>query len=454
MIEPISNSKISNGLLEVQELTPVGILPKDKQQKVDSSDNWEIDLSTSVIDLEMIVTIYKKSLTKLQLFKSFSNMGLSRLKDLKMYSAPFQYAPPAPTHHSESISMLKQTLLDRGLELVNVCGDGNCFFSAVAMNMASNSTQWSQTLNLAGWEANKEIIVHDLAMLLRQAYVKELLGDNRYLYEAFISHTDIDYSTEAQFFFNPSFYNSVLGNTMPLALSTALQFSIVIFSKDSRTPIMYVTPDNVASEATAFVVYNPEGEGHYDVALPYHRCGNVSSQAPKLSVTFCKCGINKRGLDILARKSCNSSPFYAARCKCFKSGQPFTITCHCYNCGNPNGPRPIPTRIKKRVNRKHELQIDIPNSKQFASGRNETICKESWSDFENIVLNEVCGISHMECLESITKLYNDIVDYSAALYCTLPLGTGQVFRRKNSSEISSKMEHIKAHSLPSLQTSK
>ena len=96
---------------------------------------------------------------------------------------------------------------------------------------------------------------------------------------------------------------------MPLALSTALQFSIVIFSKDSRTPIMYVTPDNLASEATTFVVYNPEGEGHYDVALPYHRCGNVSSQATKLSVTFCKCGINKRGLDILARKSCNLSPF-------------------------------------------------------------------------------------------------------------------------------------------------
>ena len=75
--------------------------------------------------------------------------------------------------------MPNQTLLDRGLELINVCGDGNCLFSAVAMNMASNSTQWSQTLNLPVWEANKEIIVHDLAMLLRQAYVKELLGDNR-----------------------------------------------------------------------------------------------------------------------------------------------------------------------------------------------------------------------------------------------------------------------------------
>ena len=141
-----------------------------------------------------------------------------------------------------------------------------------------------------------------------------------------------------------------------------------------------------------------EGEGHYDVALPYHRCSNVSSQATKLSLTICKCGINKRGLDILARKSCNSSPFYAARCKCFKSGQPCTITCHCYNCGNPNGPRPIPTRIKKRVNRKHELQIDIPNSKQFASDRNETFAKRV-GQILRVFLNEVGRISHMECLK-------------------------------------------------------
>ena len=62
-------------------------------------------------------------------------------------------------------------------------------------------------------------------MILRQAYVKELLGDNRHLYEAFISHTDIDYTTKAQKNLNP-FYDSVLGNTMPLALSMALQFPL------------------------------------------------------------------------------------------------------------------------------------------------------------------------------------------------------------------------------------
>ena len=34
---------------------------------------------------------------------------------------------------------------------------------------------------------------------------------------------------------------------------------------------MYVKPENVASEATTFVVYNPqEGEGHYDVALSFN----------------------------------------------------------------------------------------------------------------------------------------------------------------------------------------
>ena len=37
-------------------------------------------------------------------------------------------------------------------------------------------------------------------MVVPLVYVKELLGDNCHLYEEFISHTDIDYSTEAILF--------------------------------------------------------------------------------------------------------------------------------------------------------------------------------------------------------------------------------------------------------------
>ena len=58
----------------------------------------------------------------------------------------------------------------------------------------------------------------------------------------------------------------------------------------------------------------------------------------------------------------------------------------------------------------------------------------------------------MNVWKALPNYIMTIVDYSAALYRTLPLGTGEVFRRKNSSEISSKMEHIKAHNLPSFQT--
>ena len=117
--------------------------------------------------------------------------------------------------------------------------------------------------------------------------MKELLGDGRHQYEAFVSHTDIDYTVEAKKFLNPDFYDSALGNTMPLALSMALQFSIVIFSTGSRTRTMYVTPDTVASEATAFVVYTPDRNGHYDAALPIQQVNSISNLSSSPNTTSC-----------------------------------------------------------------------------------------------------------------------------------------------------------------------
>ena len=62
---------------------------------------------------------------------------------------------------------------------------------------------------------------------------------------------------------------------MPLALATALQFPLIIFSSHSNTPVMYVTPDLVTTEATAFVVHTRSGLGHYDAATP---CRNLSQK--------------------------------------------------------------------------------------------------------------------------------------------------------------------------------
>ena len=162
--------------------------------------------------------------------------------------------------------------------------------------MINNPSQWAQTLHMAGLTDGTDVSTQKVSLLLRQAYVKELLGERRHQYEAFVSDIDINYDLEAQKFMDPTFYDSVLGDIMPLALSTALQFSIIIFSTDSRRPVMYVTPDITANDATAFLVYNPDGKGHYDAAVPCNQ--NTEAQTPLSASTSrstsCKCGANKR----------------------------------------------------------------------------------------------------------------------------------------------------------------
>ena len=298
MTQPITASKYRkqhNEQVTVEKIKPIGILPKARDEEFSNSDHWEIDVSQSVIDLELIATVYKESVRKCQVLRSVSAMGLSRLKQSVMYFTPFHPDLGFTTNLSDINTTLKKTLHDNALQFTQVDGDGNCFFTAIALNMVSNPSQWAQTLHMAGWTDGADVSTQKISLLLRQAYVKELLGERRHQYEALVSDTDINYALEAQKFMDPTFYDSVLGDIMPLALSTALQFSIVIFSTDSRRPVMYVTPDITANDATAFLVYNPDGKGHYDAAVPcnQHKEAQIPSSGSTSRSTSCKCGANK-----------------------------------------------------------------------------------------------------------------------------------------------------------------
>ena len=197
---------------------------------------------------------------------------------------------------------------------------------------------------------------------------------------------------------------------MPLALATALQISIVIFHKDPNTPTMYVTPEIVTTEASAFLVYTRSEVGHYDAAVPCHKMGAPTSNSKSNS---CRCGANKTNA---SAKSCMPSAIYTTRCKCFKASQPCTALCKCTNCDNPYGPRPPPLQGDQRSRRKHPLQIDIPSSKRFAQERGECMSQAIWSNFEPIVLHEICTSLRQESDNSmIAKLYNDVVYYSTTL---------------------------------------
>ena len=73
----------------------------------------------------------------------------------------------------------------------------------------------------------------------------------------------------------------------------------------------------------------------------------------------------------------------------------------------------------------------MPTSKQFAL---ELLSEAIWSDFESIVLHELC--SKLEDNNEILKLYNDIVHYSKTTYCLYLLPHDVVFRSKSAAQIS------------------
>ena len=98
--------------------------------------------------------------------------------------------------------------------------------------MLSDLQVWSHCLSLTG--VSHDISVDDLSTILRKIYVTELLGERRSQYEGLITHTNFDYEAEANKFSISEFFDSELGNTMPLAIATALQFPNNNISKTTQ----------------------------------------------------------------------------------------------------------------------------------------------------------------------------------------------------------------------------
>ena len=408
-------------------IKPIRITPKDRSiQSMQQSDHWEIDLSENTIDLQLVVEVYTRCTEKFRLMKNLSSMGLPNLKDSTMHFTPFD---PSHTHStvSSQVSTVHQMLYKYGLQPATVCGDGNCFFSAVALSMIRNIEEWRASLVLAGLTVTSDVTLNTVTTALSQIFVRELLGERRSKYEDFLVQESLDYDVEANKFLTSGFYDSDLGDTMPLALCTALQFSMVIFSTDVRLPIMYITPEIVASESTAFLVHTPQDndrltKGHYDYAVPFHS----ASRRPlsQLKTITCRCGANRKDDTV----SCKPSPFYATRCKCLKESKSCTSLCRCHNCANPGGVKPL--QFTTRNKRKHAFQQDIPSSKRFAEDRQKKISKGPWSEFESLLLNQVISKFLPDDLAAITKLYNDVVYYSTSPFSIYPLPSDIVLRKK------------------------
>jgi hypothetical protein len=256
--------------------------------------------------------------------------------------------------------------------------------------------------------------------------VSQILGGRQHYYIT----DDVDFCMEANRFLQDGYFDSQLGNLMPLAMAEALSSHVVLFRTDDDKPL-YISPEH-ATERTLFLVYNPLGCGHYDAAIPFN-CQIQEKPQPQLK---CSCGVNNN------TQSCCPTPRYSSRCPCFNNNKECTFLCRCKNCANPNGQKPP---VKGRKRRAHQLQLQVPKSAKFANDRGEKLTEGNWSEFEKIVLNEIVAHTTQKDVLEIHKLYNDIVFYSGAPFCAFPLQHNIIFRQKSFTQVSAKLTNNMCH---------
>ena len=128
-------------------MKPIGIVPTlRKDHQIDQNCHWEIDISENTVDMELVVPSLVKSLHKYNVMMILKLMGLTRLKNSTFQFEEFH----AITDWRPCSSNLRQTLYDYGLRFQAVPGDGNCFFTSIALNLLSDMTIWHPSLSLAG----------------------------------------------------------------------------------------------------------------------------------------------------------------------------------------------------------------------------------------------------------------------------------------------------------------
>ena len=414
----------------------IGIMPKERMEHHQQADHWEKDNSTNIEDFCSIVPIYCTSLHKLQIKRILQKMKLSEMTRCIKY---FQPVTSTMKDNDEIDTEMDTRLSEYGLVHTPVAKDGNCFFHSVALNITSNLDSWLTCLTRIGIDSTLDSKI--LSMKLRQAFVREILGERHELYKSFLIR-DLDYRIEANKFLQDGFYASSVGDLMPLAMATILQTSILIIPTTSNNHPFYVTPQAGCMEGTIILVYNPTGPGHYDAALPYSSTVGQSTVSTLTTTARCRCGVNKKNSGSI----CSPSAVYSSRCKCYLNSQPCGSQCSCKGCANPHGARIPSPKKQKRKRRLHSLQTDIPTSKRFAVERGESLSNGSWSDFESIVLEEIMMHHQDAAAIDITNTYNKIVYYSKSTFCNTPLQKDVVFRQKTTTQVNNKMQYVKKHS--------
>jgi len=208
----------------------IGIMPKLRDENY-QQDSWEMDLTENFSDCEAIVSILEKAIKRFQVMQVLLKEKLERMSYAVNSFEEYQpsYNSTLNDESTTDQTSMNKDFCDYGLTIVSTKSDGNCFFQGVAMNIQANKNLVLGKLKEL-WQDN--LTVENLSTILRQIFVEEILGNKKDIYTSFISYDpDLDFTTEAKKFLLNGHFSSALGDLMPLVIATALQVTILIFSK-------------------------------------------------------------------------------------------------------------------------------------------------------------------------------------------------------------------------------
>ena len=256
----------------------------------------------------------------------FEGSGL-QCKSMQMLSGGYFQSLPSPNLDDTEIhkARLKSNITAWNFDIVPVPPDGNCFFTSIALSLIQDINRFKPVLESIKVDVNNPI--SELTSKLRQIIVHEWL-ECRHAYEGFL--TNEMYEDEVSRFLQDGYYDSALGNTMPLAMATALNVSIVILTSIPSSPVYFVSPPTT-SELVLYLAYTSLGSGHYDALVLK---GGVQ---PTSHVIKCRCGLTSNKVNYIA---CAHHDGRHSSCRCLAKGWGCSALCNCKGCTNPNGKKP------------------------------------------------------------------------------------------------------------------
>ena len=143
---------------------------------------------------------------------------------------------------------LSDVLTSWNFRKVEVPGDGNCLFTAVALHLQSVSEVPESPLNsiMERLGINRSDSIHRIVELLRQAVVAEWLGEYSHEYTSFLAPAQLE--REAERFLLSGEFSGDLGDLVVTALSNVLHSPIILFTSIDNLPLLVVTPTNTIME--------------------------------------------------------------------------------------------------------------------------------------------------------------------------------------------------------------